>query len=397
MLNYTKSFAKRLQKFDKTMKNLQKSPKNQPSSHRFGKNSPKSRPSARPSQAKPVQVKPSQAKRNPHPKQSADVAISNFNQVNFLTVTDNQAGQRIDNFLLARLKGLPRSHLYKLIRADEVRINGKRCKPHDKLDVGDVVRIAPIRLSVREEVIISDSFAKGLMARIIHEDDGLIVLNKPSGMAVHGGSGESFGVIEAMRQATGKKYLELVHRIDKDTSGLLLIAKKRSTLKHLQEQFRQKTIHKQYLCLSAGYVKADSQTIDAPLLRYTLDNGERRVKVAKLGAAHGEEVAKPSLTQIKVLARFELDGKPVSLVLAMPATGRTHQIRVHMAHIGHALLGDDKYQLNKSAPQVKRLCLHAWRLSLADVAMDDDRPLQYLAPLPSDMADLLPDSVQMPT
>ncbi|OOS23017.1 RluA family pseudouridine synthase [Moraxella pluranimalium] len=386
MLNYTKSFAKRLQKFDKTMKNLQKSPKNQPSSHRFGKNSPKSRPSAR----------PSQAKHNPHPKQSADVAISNFNQVNFLTVTDNQAGQRIDNFLLARLKGLPRSHLYKLIRADEVRINGKRCKPHDKLDVGDVVRIAPIRLSVREEVIISDSFAKGLMARIIHEDDGLIVLNKPSGMAVHGGSGESFGVIEAMRQATGKKYLELVHRIDKDTSGLLLIAKKRSTLKHLQEQFRQKTIHKQYLCLSAGYIKADSQTIDVPLLRYTLDNGERRVKVAKLGAAQGEEVAKPSLTQIKVLARFELDGKPVSLVLAMPATGRTHQIRVHMAHIGHALLGDDKYQLNKSTPQVKRLCLHAWRLSLADVAMDDDRPLQYLAPLPSDMADLLPDSVQIP-
>lgn len=384
MLNYTKSFAKRLQKFDKTMKNLQKSPKNQPSSHRFGKNSPKSRPSSKPN------------KQNPHPKQSADVAISNFNQVNFLTVTDNQAGQRIDNFLLARLKGLPRSHLYKLIRADEVRINGKRCKPHDKLDVGDVVRIAPIRLSVREEVIISDSFAKGLMARIIHEDDGLIVLNKPSGMAVHGGSGESFGVIEAMRQATGKKYLELVHRIDKDTSGLLLIAKKRSTLKHLQEQFRQKTIHKQYLCLVVGYVKADSQTINVPLLRHTLASGERRVKVAKAGTAHGEEVAKPSLTKIKVLARFELDSQPVSLVLAMPATGRTHQIRVHMAHIGHALLGDDKYQLNKSAPQVKRLCLHAWRLSLADVPMDDDRPLQYLAPLPSDMADLLPDSVQLP-
>lgn len=384
MLNYTKSFAKRLQKFDKTMKNLQKNPKNQPSSHRFGKNLPKS------TQIHP----PKRQQSNPHPKQSADVAISNFNQVNFLTVTDNQAGQRIDNFLLARLKGLPRSHLYKLIRADEVRINGKRCKPHDKLDVGDVVRIAPIHLSVREEAIISDSFAKGLMARIIHEDDGLIVLNKPSGMAVHGGSGESFGVIEAMRQATGKKYLELVHRIDKDTSGLLLIAKKRSTLKHLQEQFRQKTIHKQYLCLVTGYVKADSQIIDAPLLRYTLANGERRVKVAKVGTAHGEEVAKASLTRIKVLARFELDGQPVSLVLAMPATGRTHQIRVHMAHIGHALLGDDKYQLNASAPQVKRLCLHAWQLSLAPMMDDDqvcDRPQQFVAPLPQDFGDLLPE------
>lgn len=387
MLNYTKSFAKRLQKFNKTMKNLQKNPKNQPSKHSFDQKSPKSRPSSQ----------QGRSKHRPHSKHSADVAISNFNQVNFLTITDNQAGQRIDNFLLSRLKGLPRSHLYKLIRADEVRINGKRCKPHDKLEVGDVVRIAPIRLAVREEVVISDGFAKGLKERIIHEDDGLIVLNKPSGMAVHGGSGESFGVIEAMRQATGKKYLELVHRIDKDTSGLLLISKKRSTLKYLQEQFRQKTIHKQYLCLVAGYVKADSQVIDAPLLRYTLANGERRVKVAKLGATRGEEVAKKSLTKIKVLARFELDNQPVSLVLAMPATGRTHQIRVHMAHIGHALLGDDKYQLDKSAPQVKRLCLHAWRLSLAEDAMSDEntRPLQYLAVLPSDMADLLPNSLQI--
>lgn len=403
MLNYTKSFAKRLQKFDKTMKNLQKTAKTAPNSRHFTKKSTHqgkfSASTHGKSTAKSITAQSNKTAPKKKAEQSADVAISDFGRVNFITVTANQDGQRIDNFLLARLKGLPRSHLYKLIRSDEVRINGKRCKAYDKIYAGDVVRVAPIRLAVREDVVISDEFAKGLAVRVVHEDDGLIVLNKPFGMAVHGGSGESFGVIEAMRVAMGKKYLELVHRIDKDTSGLLLIAKKRSTLKHLQEQFRQKTIHKQYLCVVNGFVKSDSQTIDVPLLRYTLDNGERRVKVAKLGAVKGEETAKPSLTRIKVLARFELDGQPVSLVLAMPATGRTHQIRVHMAHIGHALLGDDKYQMDKNAPQVKRLCLHAWQLTLADDrnANTDDgndaRPRHYTAPVPSDFADLLPETV----
>lgn len=323
-------------------------------------------------------TKPSKSTKSQKP-QSADELISDFSRVNFLTVTANQDGQRIDNFLLARLKGLPRSRLYKLIRDDEIRVNKKRIKPHDRVSVGDVVRIAPVRLSVKDEPVVSEGFAKSLLERIVFEDEGLIVLNKPHGMAVHGGSGESFGVIEAMRVATGKKYLELVHRIDKDTSGLLLIAKKRSVLKALQDQFREKTIKKSYLCLVAGHVHADKQTIDKPLLKYTLASGERRVKVHPDG--------KLSQTQIEVLARFELDGGTVSLVRASPLTGRTHQIRVHMASIGHALLGDDKY-LMAAAPVVPRLCLHAWQLNISG---DDERtPSQFIADVPSDMANLFP-------
>lgn len=365
MVNYTKTFAKRLQKNVKTMKKLQKTAQKPQNSRPKSHFAPK--------------------KATPNKKeQSADVAIVDFGKVNYLTVTDNQDGQRIDNFLLARLKGLPRSHLYKLIRDDEIRINGKRCKPHIKLNAGDVVRIAPVRLAVKDEPVISEQFAKGLLERVVYEDDGLLVLNKPFGMAVHGGSGESFGVIEALRIATGKKYLELIHRIDKDTSGLLLIAKKRSTLKALQEQFRVKSIHKQYLCLVDGHIKADRQTIDVPLLKYTLASGERRVKVAN------DADAKPSLTKIEVLARFTLDGRAVSLVLAMPATGRTHQIRVHMAYIGHALLGDDKYQRNPLAAKVNRLCLHAWQLSLADDG-EESRPSRFGASVPTDFGLLLPD------
>lgn len=321
----------------------------------------------------------------PTKPQSADDAISDFSRVNFITVTPNQDGQRLDNFLLTRLKGLPRSRLYKLIRDDEIRINKKRCKPHDRLMVGDVVRVAPVRLAVRDEPVIGDEFAKGLLDRVIYEDDGLMVLNKPHGMAVHGGSGESFGVIEALRVATGKKYLELIHRIDKETSGLLLIAKKRSTLKDLQEQFREKTIRKNYLCLVHGHVKKDRERIDKPLLKYELASGERRVKVHADG--------KPSQTDVEVLARFELDGRAVSLVKASPLTGRTHQIRVHMASIGHALLGDDKYQTpaQKSvAPKsVKRLCLHAWQLSLATQNAETAHPTQFTAPMAEDLASLI--------
>lgn len=323
------------------------------------------------------------------PVLSADDVITDFSRVNLITITPNQDGQRIDNFLLARLKGLPRSHLYKLIRDDEIRINKKRCKPHDRVSTGDVVRIAPVRLSVREAPVIGDEFGQGLLARIIYEDEGLMVFNKPHGMAVHGGSGESFGVIEALRVASGKKYLELIHRIDKDTSGLLLIAKKRSTLKQLQEQFRQKTINKDYLCLVHGSVKGDQSVIDKPLLKYTLPNGEHRVKIDASG--------KPSQTHIKVLARFEIDGRAVSLVKASPKTGRTHQIRVHMASLGHALLGDDKYQTPAQKSQcptvIKRLCLHAWQLHLADDGTPQARPSQFQISPPDDLMALLDGSV----
>lgn len=326
-----------------------------------------------------VGVEPSQVKRHftKARPQSADEDIKDFGQVNHLEVTRNQHGQRVDNFLLARLKGMPRAHIYKMIRSDEVRINNKRCKPYDNLERGDVVRIAPVRLATREKPVISEGFAKSLLERVVYEDEGLIVLNKPSGMAVHGGSGLDFGVIEAMRDATKKKYLELVHRIDKDTSGLLMMAKKRSTLKVLQEHLCEKTIQKHYLCIVKGQPALNDINIDAPLLRYTLASGERRVKVDK-----GNPDAKPSQTTCKVLARFEINGEPVSLIEAMPHTGRTHQIRVHLAYLGHPILGDDKYHINDKSG-VRRLCLHAWKLDVPEYEM-------IKAPLPEDMQSLVP-------
>ena len=283
--------------------------------------------------------------------QSADDEISNFGKVNYLEVTRHQHDQRLDNFLLNRLKGLPKSHIYKMIRSDEIRVNNKRCKAHDRVQREDVVRIAPVELATREKPIISTEFAKSLLARVVYEDDGLLVLNKPSGIAVHGGSGLDFGVIEAMREVTGKKYLELIHRIDKDTSGLLMISKK--------------------------------QRINAPLLRYTLASGERRVKVDSQ-----DPQAKESQTDIVIHDRFMINSQPVSLIEAKPLTGRTHQIRVHLAHIGHAILGDDKYNVHDKSG-VHRLCLHAWRLDIPGYKT-------ITAPLPDDMADWLPETTKLP-
>lgn len=295
---------------------------------------------------------------------TSDDLITNFNQVNYIQVTSNHHEQRLDNFLFTRLRGMPKSHVYKLIRCNEVRVNKKRAKAQQKLKTGDVVRLAPMRLPSQtdkltdEQVTISDAFAQNLLARVVYEDDGLLVLNKPSGMAVHGGSGVSVGVIEAMRYATHKNYLELVHRIDKDTSGLLMIAKKRRVLKQLQDDLREKRIQKSYLALVAGTVALDEQLIDTPLLRYILANGERRVRVDNMG--------KPSQTWVTVLKRLTLaNGQAATLIEAQPRTGRTHQIRVHLAYIGHALLGDDKYHV-QDASGARRLCLHARQLQIPD-------------------------------
>lgn len=315
--------------------------------------------------------------------QSADDEISNFEKVNYLEVTRHQHDQRLDNFLLNRLKGLPKPHIYKMIRSDEIRVNNKRCKAHDRVQREDVVRIAPVQLATRDKPIISTEFAKSLLARVVYEDEGLLVLNKPSGIAVHGGSGLDFGVIEVMREVTGKKYLELIHRIDKDTSGLLMISKKRSTLKTLQQHLVDKTIQKHYLCIVKGQPVLNEQRIDAPLLRYTVASGERRVKVDSQDAQ-----AKESQTNIIVHSRFTINDQPVSLVEAKPLTGRTHQIRVHLAHIGHAILGDDKYNVHDKSG-VHRLCLHAWRLDIPGYKM-------ITAPLPEDMADWLPESTALP-
>ena len=315
--------------------------------------------------------------------QSADDEISNFEKVNYLEVTRHQHDQRLDNFLLNRLKGLPKPHIYKMIRSDEVRVNNKRCKPHDRVQREDVVRIAPVVLATREKPIISIEFAKSLLARVVYEDEGMMVLNKPSGIAVHGGSGLDFGVIEAMREVTGKKYLELVHRIDKDTSGLLMISKKRSALKALQQHLVDKTIQKHYLCLAKGQPILNEQRIDAALLRYTLASGERRVKVDAQ-----DPQTKESQTDIIVHSRFMHNNQSISLIEAKPLTGRTHQIRVHLAHIGHAILGDDKYNVHDKSG-VHRLCLHAWRLDIPGYKT-------ITAPPPEDIVALLPEGTELP-
>ncbi|OSN03786.1 23S rRNA pseudouridine(955/2504/2580) synthase RluC, partial [Lonsdalea iberica] len=240
--------------------------------------------------------------------------------VQFLTVSDEEAGQRIDNFLRTKLKGVPKSMIYRILRKGEVRINKKRVKPEYKLLDGDLIRIPPVRTSEREEAQVSTGLAKvsALADCIIYEDDYLLVLNKPSGTAVHGGSGLSFGVIEGLRALRPEaRFLELVHRLDRDTSGVLLVAKKRSALRALHEQLRSKGMQKDYLALVRGQWQSHCKVVQAPLLKNILQSGERIVRVNSEG--------KPSETRFKVEERFE----HATLVKASPVTGRTHQIRVH--------------------------------------------------------------------
>ena len=218
----------------------------------------------------------------------------------------------------------------------------------------------------------SDKVAQSLLSRIVYEDEGLMVVNKPSGIAVHGGSGVAYGLIEGLRAASGKKYLELIHRIDRDTSGLVMISKKRSTLKLLQDMLREHKIKKTYAAVVKGKVALDKQLIDAPLHRYELANGERRVCVSKEG--------KESKTQWNVAERF----MHATLVYASPLSGRTHQIRVHGLSIGHPLVGDEKYghETTYKGPKPRRLCLHAMRLEIPGYETIE-------APLPEDMQNIV--------
>lgn len=296
-----------------------------------------------------------------------------WQSVTWFEVDEHQAGQRIDNFLFSRLKGVPKSRIYRLIRESQVRVNKKRVKAETKLNIGDQVRVAPIRYEQKEEAApVSDKVAQSLLSRVVYEDEGLMVVNKPSGIAVHGGSGVAYGLIEGLRSATGKKYLELVHRIDRDTSGLVMISKKRSVLKTLQDMLREHKIKKTYAAVVKGQVSLDKQLIDQPLLRYELANGERRVRVSKDG--------KESKTQWNVQERF----MHATLVYASPLSGRTHQIRVHGLSIGHPLVGDEKYghETEYKGPKPRRLCLHAMRLDIPGYA-----PIEAL--LPEDMQSLV--------
>ncbi|EOV8086899.1 23S rRNA pseudouridine(955/2504/2580) synthase RluC [Providencia huaxiensis] len=277
------------------------------------------------------------------------------NQVQFIDISDDEAGQRIDNFLLAKLKGVPKSMIYRIIRKGEVRVNKGRTKPEYKLAEGDQVRVPPVRVAEREAAPVSAKLDKvaALANCILFEDDVLLVLNKPSGTAVHGGSGLSFGVIEGLRALRPEaRFLELVHRLDRDTSGILLVAKKRSALRALHEQLRLKQMQKDYLALVRGNWQSHMKVVQAPLLKNILQSGERVVKVSSEG--------KPSETRFKVEERFD----NATLVKASPVTGRTHQIRVHTLYAGHPIAFDDRYGDKQFDSQLKgtglnRLFLHA--------------------------------------
>ena len=323
-------------------------------------------------------------------------------QVKTVRVDEEDAGQRLDNFLLRQLKGVPKTHVYRIIRSGEVRLNKGRAAADTRVKAGDMVRLPPLRVSERaaeKTQAMADQVARGAPAReftILLEDEHLLAIDKPAGVAVHGGSGVSFGVIEQLRMARPQaKFLELVHRLDRDTSGILLIAKKRSALKHLQDQFRERETGKTYLALVAGRWPANKKVLDKPLHKYLLPDGERRVKVV----AKDDPDGMPSVTLVKVAKRMSCSlqsvrGTPEELTLLEVTlkTGRTHQIRVHVASEGHPILGDDKYgnvELNKALqrpatlPNLKRMFLHAWRLQFNHPASGER--VELLAQLPSEL------------
>ena len=296
-------------------------------------------------------------------------------QVIFHTVTEDHDGQRIDNFLITKLKGVPKSAIYRILRKGEVRVNKKRIKPIYKLTIGDEVRIPPIKMAEQEEFVPKNlDVISRLEDAILFEDKYLIVINKPAGMAVHGGSGLSYGLIEAMRTLRPQETaLELVHRLDRDTSGCLLISKKRSVLKSLHEQLREKTMQKNYWALVSGEWLSKDKNVTEPLRKNTLQSGERVVRV-------DHEEGKASHTRFRVLERFR-DG---TLVQASPVTGRTHQIRVHTQCKGHPIACDDKYGDTEFDQKMKgfglnRLFLHAHDLTFYHPKLEQDMTVE--APL----------------
>ncbi|WP_298437022.1 RluA family pseudouridine synthase [Ottowia sp.] len=301
-----------------------------------------------------------------------------------LSVDEESAGQRLDNFLLRHLKGVPKTHVYRIIRSGEVRVNRGRAAADTRLAAGDEVRVPPVRLPERV-VAGPERPAPAREFPVLLEDEHLIAIDKPAGVAVHGGSGVSFGVIEQLRQSRPQaRLLELVHRLDRETSGVLLVAKKRSALKALQEQFRGRETGKTYLALVLGDWPARLKVIDLPLHKFVLTGGdgegERRVRVAAKDDPDGMR----AITLVKV--RERLPG--FTLLEVTIKTGRTHQIRVHLASQGHPIAGDAKYgdfERNKALQKqgLKRMFLHAWRLQFNHPGSGERVELQ--APLPPDL------------
>jgi 23S rRNA pseudouridine955/2504/2580 synthase len=305
--------------------------------------------------------------------------------VRYVTIDDNNTGQRIDNFLVTFLKGVPKGKIYNLLRKGEIRVNKKRTKPDYRLQNDDIVRIAPIVIAPEsDKPVLSDRLKNEIESRIVYEDKGLIVINKPSGLAVHGGSGLSFGLVEVIRQMRPlEKFIELVHRLDRDTSGLIMVAKKRSVLKELHTALREKEgVQKTYLALVYGSWPKRKLQVNAPLLKNELQSGERIVRVHTDG--------KDSLTRFKLVRQFE----GYSLVECEPVTGRTHQIRVHTQYAGYPIVGDDKYAPAESIKEskalgFKRLCLHATRL---EIMLNGERML-FEAPLDKEWQTLMNDNL----
>lgn len=256
-----------------------------------------------------------------------------MSEVTYTEISNEEEGQRLDNYLIRILKGVPKSHIYRIIRGGEVRVNKKRAQVSSRLHAGDSVRIPPIRTAPVKDVFVGDALAKRLKECIIFEDTALLVINKPAGIAVHGGSGLSLGVIEALRKTRQDlAYLELVHRLDKDTSGCLLLAKKRSTLRAIQALLEAREVQKTYWALlTRPWTGNKKVTVKAALEKNILKSGERVVSV--------KEDGKASETDFRLLENYQ----QACWVEASPKTGRTHQIRVHSAHLGHVIVGDKKY------------------------------------------------------
>lgn len=298
--------------------------------------------------------------------------------VTFLEIGEEGAGQRIDNYLLRHLKGVPKSHVYRILRSGEVRVNKGRVTAERRLEVGDVLRVPPVRVAAKED----DQPVPPRDFAVVYEDDALIVIDKPAGVAVHGGSGVSYGVIEQIRRARpAVRFLELAHRLDRETSGLLVLGKKRSALTRLHDMFRDGGIDKRYFALVKGRWRDQLRNVKLPLLKYLTAEGERRVRVSPEG--------KDAHSIMRLQGRWATPMGDFSLLEVELRTGRTHQIRVHLAHLGFPIVGDEKYgdfALNRDLQKagLKRMFLHAASIRLPHPLSGEILALS--APLPAELA-----------
>lgn len=307
------------------------------------------------------------------------------NSVRYEVIDENSSGQKIDNFLIKVIKNVPKSHIYKLLRSGQVRVNKKRIKTDFKLSIGDKVRIPPFTSSSTQAkpiVIIRPEQKLLIEDAVIYEDDVIIAIDKPSGLAVHGGSGLSFGLIELLRQSrSDAKFLELVHRIDKETSGIILIAKKRNALVNIHQQMRAKSIHKKYQVMVNGRWKKNQLIVDLDLIKTTTNDGQKKVRVSS------EDSKVPGSKESRSVFFLRNSYNDFSLLDVKLITGRTHQIRVHLSHLGFPIVGDDKYgdfSLNKIQKKIgfKRMFLHAGELGFIHPSTGEKCFLK--APLPKE-------------